>query len=263
MSTAEDELVTTDNRNRKPPVIRELSIADRRYSLIRRRCVKCDEWHYEIHRFAGVSFSCYRMAEAFEEELFENFVENIDDMLLQSAADLIQDYHQSLTEKNCEHGIEADGSFAFRLLEYGRHRISKLSKLRMLDILISHEPAKSDQEEAIRLAFELGMATAEHRLLTIYEDYVLDGMAMSEWREAGLPSARAERLRQGQTTHAAVVNAAKAFYRKESALIRNDSETARRIVALRLPDLQKGRGCSVGVDAITRHIRQARSSNEL
>ena len=175
MSTAEDELVTTDNRNRKPPVIRELSIADRRYSLIRRRCVKCDEWHYEIHRFAGVSFSCYRMAEAFEEELFENFVENIDDMLLQSAADLIQDYHQSLTEKNCEHGIEADGSFAFRLLEYGRHRISKLSKLRMLDILISHEPAKSDQEEAIRLAFELGMATAEHRLLTIYEDYLLFG----------------------------------------------------------------------------------------
>jgi hypothetical protein len=36
-------------------------------------------------------------------------------------------------------------------------------------------------------AFELGFAAAYHRMMINYEDYVYDGIAMREWRTAGLP----------------------------------------------------------------------------
>jgi hypothetical protein len=45
--------------------------------------------------------------------------------------------------------------------------------------------------------FELGMAAAEYDVMEHYEEYMFDGIAMSEWRESGLPKARAQRLRQG------------------------------------------------------------------
>jgi hypothetical protein len=39
------------------------------------------------------------------------------------------------------------------------------------------------------------MASAEYDVMEHYEEYMFDGIAMSEWRESGLPKARAERLR--------------------------------------------------------------------
>lgn len=244
-------------------ILQRKSISDRDYTLLERFCPNCKLWHYEISRFSGASFSRYFMSENFVPDDFDNFVGNLDETLLENAADLIQDYHRQLTAKNSETGIEADGSFAFRLLEYGRHRISRLSKLGRLDAIISKEPPHNPEDEAVRVAFELGMATAEHRLLDMYEDYLFDGMAMSEWREAGLPKARAERLRLGKATRLAIVRAARQLYKAEPVLVRNDSETARRIVALNLRELQKGSGLSLGVDAITRHLRAARHSNDL
>jgi hypothetical protein len=161
--------------------LRELktkSISDREYTLLQRCCPNCQEWHYEISRFSGASFSHYFMDESFAPEHFEDFVGNLDEMLLETAADLIEDFYKKLTEKNTNRGIEADGSFAFRLLEYGRHRASRLQKLGMLDAIISRDTPHGPQEEAARTAFELGMATAEYRLLDMYEDYLWDGMAM-------------------------------------------------------------------------------------
>jgi hypothetical protein len=50
---------------------------------------------------------------------------------------------------------------------------------------------------------------------------------------------------------------------KEPVLIRNDSETARKILALKLPELQKGNGVQLGFDAITWHLRQVRAAKPI
>jgi hypothetical protein len=202
------------------------------------------------------------MQHDFQPEYFESFVKDIDETLLMSAADGIQEFYTSLTAVNSRTGIVADGSFSFRLLEYGRHRAGTLQKLGALDAIISREPPKSDHNKAVRAAFELGMAAAEHRILDVYEDYIWEGIAVEEWRAAGLPRAREERLRQGLRTRTAIVNAARRLYEQNPALIRNDSETARLILKQRLPELQKGNGFQVGIDAITRHLRSARNCEE-
>ena len=51
-----------------------------------------------------------------------------------------------------------------------------------------------------------------------------------------------------------MIEAARRLYEKDSALARNDSETARRILGLKLPALNKGGQQQIGVDAITRHF---------
>jgi hypothetical protein len=143
-------------------------------------------------------------------------------------------------------------------MEYGRQRVSALEKLGYLEVLKSNNCVEGDEKTAVRLAFELGFATAEHRLMTAYEDYLHDGIAMSEWRNAGLPRAREERLRQGARTRREVLSAAKRLYEKDASLVRNDSETARRILAMRLPGLQKRENVQLSVDAVTRHLRAGR-----
>jgi hypothetical protein len=95
-------------------------------------------------------------------------------------------------------------------------------------------------------------------MMVSYEDYVHDGIAMSEWRNAGLPKARQERLRQGARTRAEILKAAERLYGEDPMLVRNDSETARRIIKLRVPGLQKCNYQRLGIDAITRHLREVR-----
>jgi hypothetical protein len=81
---------------------------------------------------------------------------------------------------------------------------------------------------------------------------------MEEWRTAGLPKAREERLRQGAKSRAEVVTAAKQLYRSDPLLVRNDTETARRILEMRLPALRRGNNRQMSLDAVTRHLRAAR-----
>lgn len=241
-----------------PRCLKSLRIEDRHYQLLPRKCEQCGETHLEIWRWSGVSFSRYVLPHGSSADDFEGFVEGMDEMLLRSASDLISEFHRELCKVNSAAGIAADGSFAFRLLEYGRHRASKLQKLGVLDALVSDEEPKNHHQEAIRAAFELGMAAAEHRMLNLYEDYLFAGMAMSEWREDGLPKARAERLRQGEKSRSAIVKAADKLYAANPALCRNDMETARAIRRMELPDLQKGGGQQLGLDAITKHLRASR-----
>jgi hypothetical protein len=190
---------------------------------------------------------------------FEQFVEFLDEQLLESSHDMIADFHDELEKVNSpEEGIEANYNFSFRLVEYGRQRVLALQKLGYFDVLTSDkEPTESDQV-AIRTAFELGFAVGQHRLMVNYEDYLYDGIAMSEWRDAGLPKARQERLRQGARTRSEIISAAQRLYANDPLLIRNDLETARQILRMRLPALQKGNGQQLGLDAITRHLREAR-----
>jgi hypothetical protein len=97
--------------------------------------------------------------------------------------------------------------------------------------------------------------------MTAYEDYLHDGVAMSEWRNTGLPRARQEGLRQGARTRQEVLSAATRLYESDASLVRNDSETARRILAMRLPALQKGPNQQLSIDAVTRHLRAGRRKN--
>ena len=105
---------------------------------------------------------------------------------------------------------------------------------------------KNRTQEAVRAAFELGMAAAEHRLFDSYEEYFRAGIASEQWRAEGLPAARAF---QGQRTRTAILNTAKELYAKDPALIRNDTKTAKAIPCLELPELQKGGGRQLGIDA--------------
>ena len=94
----------------------------------------------------------------------------------------------------------------------------------MLDAIVSSDEPSNSHEQAVRAAFELGMATAEYRVLHFFEDYVTAGMALEQWREEGLPKARAERLRQGMRTRPAILKAANGLYSKSPLLFCNDSK---------------------------------------
>ena len=241
-----------------PGPLKSITKVDRTYDLMQRPCPECNGVHYEIWRASGATYSRYILPHYFAYEDFEEFVETLDERLLLTSAELLGEFRQKLDRINSQHGIEADGSFAFRLAEYARQRVSTLRKLGMFDTLLAKEAPSAPHEQAIPAAFELGMAAAEYQVMDDFEEYMFDGIAMSEWRESGLPKARAERLRQGMQSRNAILGAARALYAKEPALIRNDSETARKILALKLPELQKGNGVQIGFDAITRHLREAR-----
>lgn len=239
-------------------LLKERKIGDRRYELASRgKCSCCGNDVLEIWRWSGASVSRYRLGH-FDPEAFEDFVETLDDQFLQTSDKVLPEFYRKLQEKNSPEGIEADFSYEFRLLEYGRQRALALQKLDYLKVLLSDKKPRRKDRQAARLGFELGFATAEHRLMSIYEDYIHDGVAMAEWRHAGLPLAREERLRQGARTRTEILAAAKKLYAVDPTLIRNDSETARRILQLRLPALHKGPNQQLSVDAITRHLRAAR-----
>jgi hypothetical protein len=194
----------------------------------------------------------------FNQDDFGSFVELLDEQFLQTSNELLVDFFEKLQERNSPQGINADFSYEFRLLEYGRQRVMALQDLNYFEPLTSkHVPVQNDKL-AVRLAFELGVATAEHRLMVLFEDYIHDGVAMKEWRQAGLPLARKQRLRQGARSRGEILAAAKRLYTADPTLIRNDTETARRIQAMRIPALQKGGNQQLSLDAITRHLRAGR-----
>jgi hypothetical protein len=238
--------------------LKTLQIQDRHYSLCSYPCKKCGEPVLSITRIAGASVARYFLPHNADEDDFEFFAQSMDETLLNQSSDLLRDFHSKLQEVNSELGMHIDGSFASRLLEYGRQRVLKLQRLGLFDALLATGAPKNRPQEAVRTAFELGMAAAEHRLIDTYEDYLLDGMAMADWREEGLPAARAERLRQGQRSRTAILKAAKSLYEKDPTLIRNDARTARAIQRLEFPELEKGYGHQLGIDAITKHLREAR-----
>lgn len=241
--------------------IRQIQIADRRYELLCLPCSVCGKDYYEIFRWTSCNLSRYRMPDDFDPNDFETFVDNIDGLLLETAPELFEKFWECLDSINSPNGIDADFSFAFRLIEYGRQKTSALKKLGYLDaITMPSQPTKPDQS-AVRLAFELGYAVSQHQIMANFENYFDDGYAMSEWRESGLPKAREERLRQGARTRAAIAKAAERLYTEDHSLIRNDLETARRILKLDIPELQKGNGLQIGIDAITRHLRAIRQAH--
>jgi hypothetical protein len=235
-------------------------IGDRTYDLVRRNCSECHTHHYSVYRWCGPSFACYRFPHDLDLEDFREFVDRIDEELLKSSADMLDEFHRYLVDVNCPHGIDYEPTLTFLLTEYARQRLCALDRLGLVDLLMSTDPPKDDAERAVRLAFELGAAIREHTIMKVYEDYFWAGMAVEEWRDSGLPKAREERLKQGMRSRNAILAAAQELYVKRPELIRNDTETAREIQKLELPELQKGRGQQLSIESITKHLRTARKT---
>lgn len=242
-------------------VLATLKISDREYQLLHQVCSECSNRHYRVYRFCGTAFACYRLRDSFDPADFEDFVQRVDDELIQSSAEMLEDFKYDLHKVNSKTGIEADFSREFLVMEYARHRISKLQKMGLLNTLESPSKARTKLQMAVRLAFELGASVNEHRVMKTFEEYLYDGFAIAEWRNAGLPRAREERIKQGLRTRKAVLNAAKSLYQKNPNLIRNDTETARSIQKLNLAELQHENGSSLGIDAITKHLRASRKEH--
>jgi len=121
--------------------LRESKIADRRYELLSRgQCSCCGEHILEIWRWSGASFARYRLPPQFDPDGFDKYVEDLDEQFLQSSADILADFYQELQKVNSPEGIEADFSYEFKLIEYGRQRASELQKLGYLDVLTSPDP---------------------------------------------------------------------------------------------------------------------------
>ena len=249
--------------NATPGALKWQRIGDRSYELMKRPCSNCGNEHFEIWRWAGPAFARYHMPTHFEPDQFEDFIVPLDEQLTESHSEIMRDLREKLEEVNCQQGIQADGSYEFRLLEYARQRMVLLRKLERLEVLTEEDPAADANQQALRAAFELGYAASHFRFFHAYEDYLWEGVAVTEWRDAGLPRAREERLRQGARSRTAVLKAAELLYASDRSLIRNDVETARRIIRLNLPELQKGNGHHLGLDAITRHLRYARKAHRM
>jgi hypothetical protein len=76
----------------------------------------------------GGSFARYRMPQYFDQENFDAFVVNLDEQFLQSSAVILEDFYRELQRVNSSEGIDADYSYEFRLLEYGRQRTNSFSE---------------------------------------------------------------------------------------------------------------------------------------
>jgi hypothetical protein len=82
-----------------------------------------------ILRISGASFSRYFLPHDATEDDFEFFAQSMDETLLARSSDLLRDFHSKLQEVNSKLGMHIDGSFASRLLEYGRQRVRELQRL--------------------------------------------------------------------------------------------------------------------------------------
>lgn len=235
-----------------------LTIRDREYQLTHRICAQCGNRHYRVYRFCGTAFACYHLGDSFDPADSKEFAHRVDDELIQSSAHMLAAFRRDFDQSNSRYGINADFSREFLVMEYARHKLSELQKMGLLKTLESSAPPKSKLQKAARLGFELGAAVNEHNVMKTYEEYLWDGIAVSEWCNMGLPRAREERIRQGLRSRKAVLSAANSLYAKDPNLLRNDTETASAIQKLNLPELQHENGSSLGIDAITKHLRASR-----
>lgn len=137
--------------NRPPDFLNRLQIGDREYFLSSHPCKTCGEPILAILRISGKSFSRYFLPHDAAEDDFEFFAQSMDETLLARSSDLLRDFHASLDQVNSKLGIHIDGSFASRLLEYGRQRVGKLQGLGLFKVLLSTDAPKNKAQEAVRL----------------------------------------------------------------------------------------------------------------
>lgn len=148
----------TDSSKSEYKPLKTFAIEDRTYDLHSRGiCSCCGQRMFEVWRWAGAIFSRYILHNNFDPDQFEDFVQDLDREFLESSADLLGDFQHELSKINSKEGIQADGSYAFRLAEYGRQRLMALQALGSFDLLLSREKPIDDHGKAVMAAFELGV----------------------------------------------------------------------------------------------------------
>ena len=146
----------TENSLTEYKPLKTFTIEDCNYDLHSRGiCSCCGQRLFEVWRWAGAIFSRYILHNNFDIDQFENYVQELDREFLESSAELLGDFHHELCKINSKDGIQADGSYAFRLAEYGRQRAIALQALGSFDLLLSREKPNDDHGKAVMAAFEL------------------------------------------------------------------------------------------------------------
>ena len=95
-------------------------------------------------------------------------------------------------------------------------------------------------------AYHIGYTFCEARWKFQYEGVALEGRRLQEGRKIGQVAACKTRRNIGKRRRNAVVSAARTLYEAERSLVRNDSATARRIEAKKLPALRQRNGTHLG-----------------
>ena len=243
-----------------PEPIKNYTIDDREYSLHTFNCPDCQEEGYRIYRITGIQSSCFILPSNFDPCQFEGLCVEIDEDLLQCAADLVMDFYQDLNKVNSASGIHIDGTYSSRLLEYGRTRVIRLRKLDAFDALISKDKPNCSFAVALQSAFEFGFAAGQYAATKHSEDLFWEGVFARKAREEGQARARDALIKKGQKTRQIVIKAAQAVYAANPELMRNDAAAARAVQKLDWPDLRPN-GKILSQDSITKHLRETRKRN--
>jgi len=242
-------------------VVETYAKGDREYALLEGHCKSCDSHRYFVRRLSGIYYTEFRLAENFRREDFRNFCDDVDEDLFQSAPTLLERFHDELLKVNEPHGIQADGTFTLRLLEYGRTRLICLQRLNAFDGLLDKIGPPERADAALRAAFELGFAAGKYDVENLTEELYWEGFLAREAREQGQARAKAALKSKGQQTRTAIKNAAERLYQQEPDLIRNDTATARMMLERGMVEVQNN-GQPLRIDTICKYLRRARQGRE-
>jgi hypothetical protein len=147
-----------------------------------------------------------------------------------------------------------------RLIDKARLIVDRFAKRKILTKILQHP---DDIKNDLVAAFLLGCLATENFWIVTHEKAVTEGYTQIEGRRTGRPLAVAARKRQGQRSRAEVIAAAETLYQKDAALRRNDTKTAMLISEMKPQALRKRDGTYLGVDAIIKHLREARRNERL
>ena len=237
--------------------LRTLSIDDRTYELWARPCQECGEDIYAVMRTSGPIVSIFKF-DHLEMDDFELFCRDIDEDLLLTAPQLASDFYEDLQKVNSSSGIEADFSFAFRLLEFGRTRLSLLQALGAEEALRDTSEKLPKESAAIQAAFELGFAAGQYATEKHTEDFFWAGVRTVEARRAGQEQAKLALTVKGKKTRAAVMRAAEEVRRLRPEIAHNVAAVAREIQKLGKAELCRSDGSPIQEETICKYLREAR-----
>jgi hypothetical protein len=234
------------------------------YTFYSKPCSCCSQLLYFISRVDGARISCFQIAE----EKTEHLDAVIDELHLSFAVDvsnILRALENSIGDVTSSDAFtrfiaEDLSNYRIRALDRARLILKKFSAEGKLDYLEQNADSLDDDFVA---SFVLGYLASENWWIINHEDAVFEGYRQQEARKAGRPLAVHARLRIGRRSRLAVINAAKEIYAKEPRLRRNDSKTAVQIASLKLPHLRKTDGTYLGEQAIIKHLRVARNSDQL
>jgi hypothetical protein len=240
-----------------PRLLQTFEIDDRTYELYAYACTECGKDFHTVMRTSGMIVSIFHFGHRDMED-FEEFCSYIDEDLLFTAPQLASEFLRDLQKVNSENGIQADFSFTFRLLEFGRTRMSRLRALGAEEALLDTSEKLPKESAKIQAAFELGFAAGQHAATKHSEEFFWEGIRTFEAREAGQERARQALSLKGKKTRAAVAQAAEEIRRRRPEIAHNIAAVAREILKLGRPELCRSDGSPISEDTICKYLREAR-----